>query len=221
MSGAKASVSSRKALVVGDTYGALTIDGKTSLVPPPQVINSGSYVAQGRTVLLGPTTATVAIDRVGLMNTSANWSTSAAFYMYLQTVQGETTTDCYNNSAGSIRAVAQADPGSNLSLELPTPLVFKPTSNTAKYCIVVTLAYVNAAPSSYYLPWAQLTGYTVAGTYAGPGAATSGVAANSSQPTGAPPSSGGGANLENAPPVSATGAPLPSEGPPPLVTNGE
>src|SRR3954447_17392498 len=88
VSGVKASVNKSHELMVGDSSGALTVDGKISHTPPAQVLNSGAYTFQGRTVLLGPTTATLAIDRFGVMNTSANWNTSASFYVYLETVQG-------------------------------------------------------------------------------------------------------------------------------------
>src|SRR3954449_2470234 len=211
VSGVKASVNSSKALLVGDASGALTVDGKVAPAPPAQVLNGGSYVGTGKSLMFGPTTATIALDRLALMNTSSNWNYSnTSFYVVVTVVQGATATDCYNAFSSGNKVNVQTDPGTNIEQLFPTPLVFKAQSSTAKYCVMINVNSVSGtAPSSYYLVWAQLSGYVVSGTYSGPGTAAAPTAASDTGgPVAAAPSSASAANQsEYLPPVSATGAP--------------
>src|SRR4051812_2176426 len=173
VTGVKASVNKSRGVLVGDAPGPLTVDGKVSPAPPGQVLNTGVYIGPGKSVMFGPTTATLAINRLALMNTSANWGYSnTSFYVTVSVVQGATASDCYNAFGSGLKINVQADPGTNIEQQFATPLVFKPQSSTANYCVAINMSPVSGtSPSSYYLVWAQLTGYVVSGTYTGPGAA--------------------------------------------------
>src|SRR4051794_8894691 len=135
VTGVKASVNKSKSVLVGDASGPLTVDGKVSPVPPGQVLNSGVYIGPGKSIMFGPTTATLAINRLALMNTSANWGYSnTSFYMTVSVVQGATASDCSNAFGSGLKVNVQADPGTNIEQQFATPLVFKPQSSTANYC---------------------------------------------------------------------------------------
>ena len=195
------------------------VNGKVVQTPPAQVLNSASFIFEGLSVMFGPTTATLAIDRLAVMNTEANYCCpNTSFYVSLHAVQGNTASDCYSNTLPNPRAEIDSSPGTNVEQSFATPLVFKPQSSSAKYCVMIFVSNVGAAPDAYYAPFTQLNGYVVAGTYAGPGA--SAPAAAGAADTGDPLASspGGSPNQpEYLPPVSSTGKPLPTSGPPPLV----
>src|SRR4051812_2675334 len=207
VTGVKAGVNRSQALLVGDAAGALTVDGKVSHAPPTQVVNSATYIGIGKSVMFGPTTATLALDRLALMNTSANWSyNNTSFYLMLYVVQGATATDCYNASNPGNRVTLQSDPGTNVEQQFPTPLVFKPQSSTAKYCVMLSMSSVSGTnPASYYLVWGRWTGYVVPGTSTGPGAGAAPPAvSDAGEPLAPIPSSASAANQpEYLPPLSA------------------
>src|SRR2546423_1557860 len=80
--GVKTKVNSSHALGVGDWSGPLPVDGKTAPAAPAQSLNNANYVGVGRSVLLGPTTATLAIPRAAITNNTVNWNyANTSFFM--------------------------------------------------------------------------------------------------------------------------------------------
>lgn len=137
-------------------------------VPAATVFNSALYIGLGASVLVGPTTATLAVDRMQVMNPGQNYNyANTNFTVRLARRVPDSSGSCYTGSITNIVNASRLPAGADIERTYPTPLVFRPTG-TAPYCITAELSAESTTPGSYYLPFAELTGYVVGGTYTGP-----------------------------------------------------
>ena len=165
------SVASRMAHV--DATGHLLVASTLAGTPAvrtgvqPQPLNIGYYVGTGINVLTDPTTATLAVSRVAFENTGANggYANTNFYYQLVQLTPVTKGTSCAQGAIGSTVSMDRGAVGSNVQDNYDTPLVFKPIGGKA-YCLGVQVHSETSDPSSYYLPFAQLTGFVSSGTYA-------------------------------------------------------
>lgn len=144
--------------------------GRLQTADPLSGVNSAFYLSAGSSpnFMNAPTRATLAVTRINLGNTALNASlpnTDFMVYLYQYTVGADGT--CGTGSPGSVMSRTRVPVASDLQLLFPTPLVFKPKAGKA-YCIALQVSGEAGTPSSYYLPFGQVTGYVAGGTYASP-----------------------------------------------------
>ena len=148
--------------------------GRLQTAAPLGGVNSAFFLSAGTTpnFMNAPTRATLAITRIDIGNTSLNATlpnTDFLVYLYQYTVGADGT--CGTGTSGQIMSRTRVPVASDVQLLFPTPLVFKPVSSKA-YCIALRVNGEAGTPSSYYLPFGQVTGYVAGGTYTQPTFAT-------------------------------------------------
>ncbi|GAA5146212.1 hypothetical protein GCM10023340_16790 [Nocardioides marinquilinus] len=159
-----------------------TLDARPAA--PARALHAGTYGNVGLTSpLLGPTTATLAISRFSGFDPAANASyPNADFRFDLVKVSVDGSGGCSGTTTTLSRTTAPS--GERFELDYDdAPLVVRPTG-TQRYCVgVLVTADADNAPTSYYLPWAEVTGYVVSGTYStSPQPAPKGASRRNGQP---------------------------------------
>jgi hypothetical protein len=145
--------------------------GRLAVGTPKASFNSAYFTGLGLSAMTSPTTATLAVTRVSEMSNSGNASVANAnFLVSLVQVAPDSDGACYTGSVRTSLSIDPLPPGAHVEDTYTAPLVFKPLPGNKPYCIGVSVsAQTGTAPGSYYIPYVQVTGYVVNGSYTGQG----------------------------------------------------
>jgi hypothetical protein len=161
-------VGSNSTQVAQVAQGRLNTVGPGATINVFQSLNYGAFRA-----LTDPTSATLAVSRVGYFNSGQNlsWGNRAVFRMDLVKIMVGTQGHCDDPGAFVERTYStdRVPPASNVVDEYATPLLFRSVQHRL-YCIgVYTVPDETVGPPTYTSPKVQLTGYVASGSYTGAG----------------------------------------------------
>lgn len=181
-----------------DANGKLSV---TTAAAPTSTINSAFFVTLGLSVLTSPTTATLAVSRLAMMNNANNASypnTNFLMALVRVTPPASDPSNCYSGSAAvsTQYSIDRLAVGANVQDLYPAPLKVSSVGGQ-KYCLAIKVYGETSSPGTYYLPFVQLTGYVLSGSYpAGAGAPAVDPAAGPPLATPADPHPAGAAPLQ-------------------------
>ena len=155
-------------------YAHVDTAGRLSTGPALSNINIESITAvNGLAYVTDPTTATLALTRLGYFNTKANLSfANTNFAFSLEKITVGSQGHCYDSdhTVSTPYATNEVPAGTSVENSYPSPVVIRPTG-TKRYCLALQGFQYGTNADQYYTPQFELSAYVVTGTYTGSGTA--------------------------------------------------
>jgi hypothetical protein len=145
-----------------NTYGTAAVHGAVAPQAPQTPLWAQFYLSAGvANMAIGPTKAVIALNRIVVDNYFGQTNgDTAQVHVY---ESGGSTTACDGSTGSRQLGVYDVRAGSTVTDTMPTPIVLRPFAKGHVWCLSVT-ASIQGAPSSYFLPELEWSGFLVAGT---------------------------------------------------------